>query len=177
MAHDIDMRDPSVKRLLGNEGCLVAPGVASGKRELVQIKGDMDHGLTSTTRLDMGKHEVIVAGKDHVLTVDVYAIVGEPLKVHLICPRCKHLLTIDGARKPIEYDALAENPLGRSILNELPRELLAVATHGKLSIETFQCTWELEDHMQDAGKDDHVIARGSLCRYRAAIDRNVLKEE
>ncbi len=177
MAHDIDLRDPAVARLLGKDTGIVTPGqAAAGKRELVQITGDMDHGLMSTTRLDLGKQEVIVAGRDHILTVDVYAVPEEPLKIHLICPRCHHRLTIDGDKKAIEFDHRAENPLGRSILAELPPELRSIATHGKLSVSTFQCTWELEDQMQDAGKDDRVIARGSLCRFRAAIDKNVLKE-
>jgi hypothetical protein len=176
-AHDINLRDPAVARLMGNESGIVSPAsVASGKREMVQIAGDMDHGLMSTTRLDLGKHEVIVAEKDHLLTVDVYAIVGEPLKIHLICPRCKHQLTISGERKAIEYDPMALSPLwGLSIMNDLPREYARHHAHGKLSVEMFQCTWELEDEARDKG-DVHIIAGGSLCRYRAAIDRNVLKE-
>lgn len=176
-AHDINLNDPAVARLMGTESGIVSPG--QPKNELVQIAGDMDHGMMSTTRLDLGKHEIIVAvgpsPSDGVLTVDVYAIVGEPLKIHIVCPRCKHQLTIDGDKKPIDYDRLAENPLPRSYKNDLPLELARKAVYGKLSVQTFQCTWELEDQMQDAGKDVHVIAGGSLCRFRGAIDKNVLK--
>jgi hypothetical protein len=174
---NIDMNDPGVARLMGQGGGIVQPG--GQQRELVQIAGDVDTGISSTTRLDLGKQEVIVADKDriHILTVDIYAIPGEPLKAHLICPRCKHQLTIDEGKKPIDFRPRAPNPLGASILADLPPELHAAGAVGQLSIETFVCTWELEDRQQDAGKQDlGVIARGSLCRYRGSIDRNVLKE-
>lgn len=175
MTLNINMQDPAVARLLGKESGIVTP--ASGKPTMTQIAGDMDHGVSSTTRLDLGKSEVIVVGKEHVLTVDVYAIPGEPTKVHLTCPRCHHQLTIDGNRKAIDWNPTAPSPLPISTLREIPRELLRNAVYGVISVETFQCTWELEDRMQDAGKQDlGVIANGSLCRYRAVIDRNTIRE-
>jgi uncharacterized protein YbaR (Trm112 family) len=177
-AHDINMADPAVRRLLGKDDAdrIVTPGEVE-QPKMVQIAGDMDTGITSTTRLDLGKVEVVVAAKDHVLTVDVYAIPGEPLKVHLICPRCKHQLTIDQSKKAIDWDPLKPSPLPRSLVSSLPRELQINAVIGILSVATFQCTWELEDEMQDKHKDVHIVAAsGSLCRFRAAIDRNVLKE-
>lgn len=175
--HGIDLSDPAIRRLMGKpDSEIVRPGeVASGK-EIVQIAGDFDQGITSTTHLDAGKIEVLVAGKEHVLTVDVYAIPGEPTKLHLVCPRCHHMISIDETRKAIEWNPRAPSPLPPSYLRNLPRELVARGAVGILSVETFQCTWELADQMQDKGKDQNLILGGSLCRFRAAIDRNVLKE-
>jgi len=158
---DIDLNDPRVRDLLGEEQARHY-GAAGAKRELVQLAGDdgldirtsgsMETGRTSTVRLSSGKHEVTVAYKDFVLTADVYAIPGEPLQVHLICPVCRHQLRVSEDRKKIDWD---------------PQRSL-------LSIEPFKCTWE----MPDAG--DHVpglISGGtSLCTWRVGIDKNVARD-
>lgn len=174
---DVNLSDPGVQRLLGNQGSgLVSP--ASGKKEMVQIAGDMDHGMMHTTNLDLAKHEVGVMGPgEHCGNVDVYAIPGEPVKVHMICPRCHHRLTINGDRQAIDYEAARGNPQRAALIASLPPELAYVADlGGQLSVSTFQCTWELSDQKQDTNQDLNVIARGSLCRWRGVIDRNVVRE-
>lgn len=130
----------------------------SPDRELVHLAGDMDTGLRSTIKLGGGKQEVTVVYKDFVLTVDVFALPDEPLCVHLICPKCHHALRISSDRKAIEFD---------------PNRLVN-GSRGDISVEPFECTWE----MKDAG--DHVqglIAGGiTLCRWKAAIDHNVARD-
>ena len=157
MALEIDMQDPGTRALLGDVGERRA---ASGKpeRELVHIAGDMDTGITTSYQIDRGKREVIVTYKDFVLTVDVYRIEGEPLKVHLICPKCRHALSVSSERKAIDYDERAGDP----------------AKGGRLSIEPFQCTWE----NADAGDHKQGIVSGgmTLCKWRVGIENNVARD-
>ena len=126
------------------------------ERELVHLAGDPDTGLASTVRVDKAKFETKVSythgPKDFVLTVDVYLVPGAPPEVHLICPKCQHQLRVPGDKKAIDFD---------------------IAT-GKLSIEKFQCTWE----MPDAGEHVPGLISGgmSLCKWTAAIDGNVAKD-
>lgn len=87
--------------------------------------------------------------RDLVIEADVYAMPGAPMHVHIICPRCRNALRIPADRKRIEYDPAAGAP----------------TDGGRLSIETFECTWE-------AGAE-----RGSgLCRWRVAVDDNVARD-
>ncbi len=77
--------------------------------------------------------------------------------VHLICPRCKHTLSIRGDRKHIEF-ATSGGPAGK----------------GELSVEAFQCTWELPG----VGKHIPGVVGGglSLCKWKVAIDKNIAKD-
>lgn len=144
-------------------------------REVVQIAGDPDHGISQTYRLNANKIEVMVLFKDPAkfLTVDVYQAPGEPLMVHLICPKCHKPSRITAARKRIEFDASAPNPVYQAVLSEAGPDLASLARDGKLSIERFECAWEV-------GTDKHVqsaLHTGvSLCRQRLVIDDNRAKE-
>jgi hypothetical protein len=187
MSASINLEDPAVRRLLEGNGAqqtVVMPG-STRKAAMTQIAGDEDRGFTSTQYLNRGKQEVacLVRPKNSVTmvagvsTVDVYAIPGEPVKLHIICPRCLHQLTIDGGKKPIDWRPADTNPHAAEVRAHLPPEDQWVAGNlGIISVGQFQCTWELEDQMQDKGKDVHVIAKGSLCRFTGVIERNVLKE-
>ena len=177
MATNIDMSDPNVQRLLDGSAGDQRIKPAAGKRELVQVAGDMDHGLTSTVRLTAGKTEVLVLvpkGDVPLMTVDVYAMPGEPLKVHILCPRCKNHLTIPGDKKAIEWDPKAENPRARSIAGlGIPPHMQEMAKLGKISIEPFECTWELDKNARVGANE---FSGGNLCRWRAAIDNNLVKD-
>ena len=165
---DINLDDPGVKTLLGD----TQPKLASGKRHLAQVAGDADHGVTTKHNLDVAKTEVLVyyRAMDCWLTVDVYALPGEPVHIHLICPKCHHALRVQQKEKHIEVDLKAQSPLMRTILASPPADwtpddlvyLRAKGEWGDLSVEPFQCTWEID--------------RGQLCRWKAAIDRNIVKE-
>jgi len=178
---NIDLADPRVQELLGR-----GPSLATGnRREVVQLAGDAPdptgatgaRGLQSTHRLTGGRQEVIVLYKDLLLTVDLYALPGEAVKAHLICPRCHNCSTVPGDQKRIEYDPLAVNPIRMQIL-EASRAasqswerdaLVGLADFGRLSIEAFECSWEM-------GNDRHVRGAvhtgGSLCRLRLVIEDN-----
>lgn len=166
-ALSIDMTDPSVQRMLGGRGS------AARQREVVQIAGDTHAGLASMTSLTAGKHEVVVVYKDLLMTVDVYAVPGEPLKLHLYCPRCHKHSTVPGDRKAIDFDPRAPNPQQAAIRATSAPELVALAAFGKLSVEAFECPWEIGDE-QHAKTAVHTGV--TLCRMRLAIDNNRAKD-
>lgn len=193
----VDLSDPRARELLG------PPRLDHGsdRREVVQLAGDApdpsgitdQRGRMATTRLTGGKHEIVVVFGDLLMTVDVYALPGEPLKVHLICPRCHKMLHIRGDQKRIEYDPQALNPARRRVAavtgmsvarvearwsqdhvrisrgQEEARHIMSLAGTGRVSIETFECTWEMGDDRHVAGA---VHTGSSLCRLRLTIDNN-----
>lgn len=177
----VDLSDPRVQQMLG------APSPHStGKREVVQLAGDAPDptgitsglGLQSTHRLTGGKQEVVVVYGDMLLTLDVYALPGEPMRVQVICPRCHKHSTIRGDQKRIKYEPREINPrsaLVKAMAGSSPEELALVTTaqFGRLSIEPFECAWEMGDDPHVAGA---VHAGGSLCRLKLVIDDNRARE-
>lgn len=169
---EIDITSPQVQRLLrvSRAGEAVTD---TSRRKLVQVAGDMDTGVLASTRLDSGKAEVLVyyRARDLWMTVDVYAVPGEKPRLHFLCPRCENALQIPGHKKDIDWDPLAANPLLSTILASPPADwdredvayLRARGARGRLSVEPFQCTWELPNSHE-------------LCRWRAAFDKNVAKD-
>lgn len=154
--------------------------LATGKREIMQLAGDAPdptgltdyRGAQSTLRLNGGKREVVVVYHDVLMTVDVYALPGEPMHISLLCPRCHKPLRIPGDRKSIDFEPNALNP-ARIAAAGLPPEVAAVAATGKLSVEPFECTWELGDDKHVAGG---LHTGTNLCRLRIAIDNNRAKD-
>ncbi len=177
-ALQIDLTDPAIQRMLGRD----EPRLASGKSpEVVQLAGDVPdptgvsshRGSQATRDLSAGKIEVVVVYKGLFLTVDVYVVPGEPLRVHLHCPGCRKLLMVSADRKDVDFEAHAPNPVQGEVLATGDPDLIATGASGRLSIGPFQCTWE-------RGKDAHVPGEGrvgtSLCRLRIAIDDNRAKD-
>lgn len=184
---DLNINDPAVKRLLGTDDSRIQqPGAR--KRSMVQLAGDAPdptgvtgfRGLQSTTRLDMGKLEVLVIFKDRVMTVDVYKIEGEPIELLLICPRCENESRITSEMKKIEFEYGNTRPVklpdGSLVSFDKPQHTHGhVYTNaGSLSVEPFQCSWE----MKGAGKHTPGIRAGglTLCNLKLVIDNNVARE-
>lgn len=174
----VDLSDPRVQQMLGGQSQL-----STGKREVVQLAGDAPDptgltshtGLQSTHRLTGGKQEVVVVYGDLLMTLDVYALPGEPMRVQIICPRCHKHSTIRGDAKKIEYEPTALNPQAKRVhvLAESVAELAAISVFGRLSVEPFECAWEI-------GDDKHVPGAlrtgASLCRLKLVIDDNRARE-
>ena len=172
---EIDLTDPRVQAALGHdEGGIVAP---EGKRELVTLAGDQDHGISQDIHLDASKSVVAVwyPGKELLLELDVHHVPGAPIEVHAICPKCHNALRITSDRKAIEWDPRSENPMRKVIAARLSAKSVARAAMGKISIATFQCTWEM-NAKQSVAKD-MTIASGNLCKWTAAIENNRVVED
>ncbi len=180
----IDLSDPRVRQLI-DRGLHGDPGRISARNhhEMVQLAGDAPDptgssdgcGLLSTHRLTAGKQEVAVIYGDLFLTVDIYAV-PEPMKIHIICPRCHKQSIIRADRKRVDFDPGELNPRFKQILQvahraELPE--LANLEFGRLSIEAFMCAWEIGDDPHVAGG---THTGGSLCRLRLAIENNRARE-
>lgn len=90
--------------------------------------------------------------RDLVIEADVYALPGVPMYVHILCPKCRHALKIAEDRKHIEYDPKAGPP----------------QDGGRISIEAFQCTWEMDDQRQQFGL--------SLCGWKVVVDNNIARD-
>ena len=168
-ALSIDTTDPQVRRLMGLEQSqqqafakqVQGDGVAKREKEFVHLAGDADTGMSRTINLAHGKAEIFAYYRGrHVppefpdglrLTIDVYRIPGEPVQVHLICPKCRHQLRAASDRKKIEFEP---NPQS--------------ADGGRLYVEPFQCTWE----MPDAGAHTPGIIAGgtTLCQWKGVIE-------
>lgn len=181
----VNLADPRVQRMLGDRGADLATGnpTRTPRREIVQIVGDAPdptgltswRGAQSTTRLNAGKEEVLVLYGDLIMTVDIYRVPDEPVLAHIFCPRCHKLSTIRGDQKVIAFDPGAVNPVLQDIrrMGSLSPEILSVMAVGRLSIEAFECTWEVGDDRHAVGG---VHTGASLCRLRIAIDDNRAKE-
>jgi hypothetical protein len=163
----IDLADPAVQHMLHG----ARP--SARRRDLVQLAGDAHHGFVSTSHLTASKQEVVVVYRDLFMTVDVYAVPGEPLKVHLYCPRCHKHSTVPGSRKAIDFEPASDNPMRTQILASGRPELVDLASNGRLSIEAFECPWELGDTKHVPGALHTGV---TLCRMRLVIDDNCAKD-
>jgi hypothetical protein len=169
---NVDMTDPAVRRLLHGEDRSAIDPNQPRRREVVQLAGDEQHGVMSTTRLDTDKIEVLVAYRGRVgdfdMTVDLYEIPGEPIELHIICPKCRNKSRITETRKTIEFDQRDIRPYTFVDGSRMP------TNGGRLDVETFECGWE----MPEAGEHKVGLRAGgiTLCRMRMAIDHNVAKD-
>jgi hypothetical protein len=113
-------------------------------------------------------HPKIIAianGQGRVITADVYKLPGEPMTVHLICPKCENALKVSQDNKAIEY-----NKDERSRVAEALKTLgEGFEDDGTISIEKFECTWESDP----SSKRDFGFAR---CGWKVEIDRNIARE-
>jgi len=120
-------------------------------------------GASSGVALDKTKDAtVVVRYKDKLLEVDVYAFPGVPMKLVLLCPRCGNALNIESDKKQMQLEKIAPQRVGE------------FTNMAKLSVEPFECTWELPDagvHVPGL-----VSAGTSLCRWRVGISNNIAKD-
>lgn len=76
---------------------------------------------------------------------EVYLVDGI-YSVHTVCPKCRHVLWIDGRKKDVEYDKAT----------------------GKLYVAPFRCTWEMGEERRQYGF--------GMCRLRLAYDGKIAKD-
>ncbi len=181
---NIDLRDPRVSSMMGTDG-RVSSGNPDphGNRELVQLAGDPaydqrvsenERGLAAQQTIRMtesaqGHPRIYYKGKagEFVIEGDLYAFPGEPMKLVILCPKCSmasgqdHALTITSDKKAMEYDPRGGAP----------------GDGGRLSVETFECTWELESGKKvDRNENISIVMGANLCRWKVAIDHNIARD-
>lgn len=110
--------------------------------------------LGMQSSLDMTKSALahpLIRWRDRVVEADLY-LIDDRLVLHLICPKCStaevpHALYIREEQKAIDWRPET----------------------GELSVERFECTWELpEGRRMEFGI--------GMCRWRVAIDKNLAKD-
>lgn len=145
---------------------------ATTERELFINEGDVPdpgggraRGAQSTMNLErtkLGVPKVAYrdrSGADFIITVDVYKTDGEPMELHLYCPRCSrkgamHTLRIPQDKKHITYDPADFTDRG-----------------GRLNVARFGCTWEL-----DSDRGVSAVSSANLCGWQVVIVDNVARE-
>lgn len=111
----------------------------------------------------------LIFWRDMVLEADVYALPGEPMQVHLICPQCRNALIIRQGNKVFSYDPGAPVPTPPGWTASEVKQAMPNGLGGRISVETFACTWEADGGITR----DFGLAR---CGWRVAIENNVARE-
>jgi hypothetical protein len=169
----VDLSDPTVQRLMQGDSSPVAQQ-AHDPRELVTLGGDDAEGFATTYNMSKSAFaHPYVFYKDLVLRFDAYRSEGEPLRIHLMCPRCGNYSWLRSDQKQIDHDM--SRPPPETLMQRLaPAERRQAFIGGELSVEKFTCSWEL----RSAGKHVPGLVGGglSLCKLTLAIDHNVAKD-
>lgn len=127
--------------------------------------GERGKGLASQHNFDHAKTTTVIRYKDKLIEADVYAVPNTPVHVVIMCPRCGNASTIRGERKAIDWRPHAPEPVGKLI------------NAGSISIEPFECSWELPDAgAHDARNTKQIIGTAPLCRLKIAVTKNVAKD-
>jgi len=129
------------------------------KEELVSIDGDWGEesrynpGLTMSHHADHGTIILSLQRDPRVkFECEIYPSgEGDHFILHMVCPRCRHALTINSRNKAMD-------------LNQ---------STGILNVEPSECTWELKpEEDPNAG----LLITAGLCRYRFAIENSMVRE-
>ena len=147
-------------------------------RDVFQIKGDVPHpdgsglrGATSGVDLTAsaeGYPLVYDRIMQRLLTIDVYKIDGQPMWLHLYCPRCENAIKITEETKEIHYEP---QRAPKELLEFFSLEYLCQQLYpgkrpqvamlgGTLSVSPFRCI-----HPAD----------GAVCGWHASIERNIAR--
>lgn len=149
--------------------------------QVAAMEPDARGPLSSTATVNMANtavgHPIVYYkakdGREFVLTADVYKLDGEPFKVTLLCPLCHNGLDVKGDRKQIEY--APRDPLAMMMPDE-HGETKLTDMGGRLDIEKFGCTWEIDSRLPVASGDVNILVSSNTCKWRVAIDKNVARD-
>lgn len=156
----------------------------NSKKELVQIAGDpvvRQNGILDATGRVRGQAQGVNfvktaygrpwvkvphwTGQDAWLEVDVYRVPGEPMHIHLICPKCRNSLRITADRKQIRYSKYGVPAIAKELRGINPD----VDPGGTLNVERFSCTWEEDGDLRRG------IGKLGLCGWTVSIIDNVAR--
>lgn len=131
-------------------------------REVVQLAGDMDQGLTSSVLLNRGAVQIVThykgrfnlaSGYDYLEGRGELYVAGDELMLHVICPSCGHQVALSNKRSQMEYDAIKR----------------------EISVTPWTCTWE-KGRGTDNTADDRMDFGLGLCNARLVIDKNLMRD-
>lgn len=127
--------------------------------------GERGAGLASQTNFDHNKVTTVIRYGDRLIEADVYALKGAPVHVVILCPRCGNASTIRGEKKAIDWRPHAPEKLGELV------------NCGKISIEPFECAWELpEAGRHNQRNTSQIIGTAPLCRLKLGVTNNIAKD-
>jgi hypothetical protein len=155
------------------------------KPTLDELRPDPMRGRASGTDMtNSAFRKPVILWRDRLLTMDVYAVPGEPMYINTFCPLCEmrygenlnHSLTIKQERKPfhLEPDAMPHAVAKKTGMSfeEMARYLkLPTVQHlsGVLTFdEPFNCTWEEEPELRRA----HF----AVCQWRVIVENNIARD-
>jgi hypothetical protein len=149
------------------------------KNELFEIRGDAQRGVTSGVNFTGVAAKPVVLYRDKLLTLDVYALPGQPMYVILYCPLCEvnrppdapqnQSLRISEDNKKIDFDPMATPKIPGFTSQELAQYLGREEVRGRISIEPFRCTWEEKSDLR----------RGfglGVCTWNVVIENNIARD-
>lgn len=130
------------------------------REELFTIKDDpmppgmKNVGMSSKTDLTAGAiGHPLIRWRDQVMEADVYAMPGEPMKVHIVCPKCHTFSWVKQEAKAMSYEPGRGDP----------------RNGGELNIEKFKC---MGDNVEGRRRDFGL----GMCNWRVAIDKNIARD-
>lgn len=162
-------------------------------KEVFQISGDHNevgrtHGISGPDFTNSTLCKPVVLWRDRLLTLDVYALPGQPMYVILYCPLCQ--MRDPDNKRNMSLRIMEDNKKIDLDVNRIPKfpgisteELVAQLglkskdeLKGTISIEPFGCTWE---ESADQNKGGSMIAGGlitSCCNWRVVIENNIARD-
>lgn len=156
------MFDSKNEEMIPIAGDLNRTGAVRQRHGVADPIGERGAGAAQQINLDHAKVTAVIRYRDKLIEADVYALPGEPVKVVILCPRCNNASSIDETRKAIDWRPHPPQAVGDFV------------NHGKLSIEPFECSWELPDagaHNQSARET--LIGTAPLCRLKIGVTNNI----
>lgn len=139
-----------------------ADGIRQGV--MADPKGERGKGLASQHNFDHNKVTAVIRYKDRAIEADVYALPGAPIHVVILCPKCGSASTIRAEKKAIDWQP------------HEPRAVGKLVNCGTLSIEPFECPWEMPDAGAHEPGANKILGTANMCRLKIAVDKNIAKD-
>lgn len=146
-------------------------------KELFYVAGDVPDPTGATLKGRAPSYRLtqtalghpMIFWRDMVLEADVYALPGQPLQVHLICPQCRNALIVRQGNKAIAYEPGESVPTPPNWTAAEVKQAIPMGLGGRISVESFACTWEANGEVSR----DFGLAR---CGWRVAIENNIARD-
>lgn len=131
--------------------------------DLYTIKGNPDDGMVSTVQMPRWGMALVKYKSDFVVEIDIYQDPEDTshFTLHWVCPKCRNFSTIDSRKKQMDLRIDRVSPDGTRIC--------------RVSIEPFQCAWEM-GRGTDGTKADRIDFGAGLCKLRVGVSNSIAKD-